>query len=256
MIVDKDKRVEYNRYNESSAKRLEAVSSEIFSTVNDFPEYLRQPYIFYSEKISNLVKPQMNVLELCCGDGIHTIDLARTFAKITSSDIAEKSIELARIRIDREGFRNVTFEVADAEDLGNFSENAYDVVTCVGSLSYVDLDKLIHGIKRVLNNEGVFICLDSFNHNPIYSANRYVNYLFGRRSFSTIKRMPNEATLSVFKNEFASFEVNYFGIFSFLGPFLELVLNSSRTKLIINNLDIKFYKFRKYAFKVVFVCSK
>jgi ubiquinone/menaquinone biosynthesis C-methylase UbiE len=254
--VDRDKQVEYNRYNESSAKRLETVSPEKFSTVNDFSEYLRQPYIFYAEKISNLVKPQMNVLELCCGDGIHTSDLARKGAIITSTDIAENSVELARIRIEREGFRNVTFEVADAEDLGNFSENAYDVVTCVGSLSYVDLDKFIHGVKRVLNQEGVFICLDSFNHNPVYSANRYVNYLLGRRSFSTIKRMPKEATLSVFKNEFASFEVYYFGIFSFLGRFLECVFNSSRAKLIINNLDIKFYKFRKYAFKIVFVCSK
>jgi ubiquinone/menaquinone biosynthesis C-methylase UbiE len=254
--MDIDNKVEYNRYNESSAKRLETISTYIFSTANDFPEYLRSPYIFYVEQISNLIKPQMRVLELCCGDGIHTIDLARTGAKITSTDIAENSIELARIRIEREGFTNVTFEVADAEDLGNFPENAYDVVTCVGSLSYVDLDKFIHGIKRVLNKEGVFICLDSFNHNPVYSANRYVNYLLGRRSFSTIKRMPKETTLSVFQNEFESFEVYYFGIFSFLGRFLELVFNSSRSKLILNQLDIKFYKFRKYAFKVVFFCSK
>jgi ubiquinone/menaquinone biosynthesis C-methylase UbiE len=251
-----DNKVEYNRYNESSAKRLETISSYIFPTANDFPEYLRQPYIFYVEQISNRIKPQMKVLELCCGDGIHSIDLARTGATITSTDIAENSIKLASIRVEREGFRNVTFEVANAEDLGNFSENAYDVVTCVGSLSYVDLDKFIHGIKRVLNKEGIFICLDSFNHNPVYKANRYVNYLLGRRSFRTIKRMPKEATLSVIKNEFASFEVYYFGIFSFLGRFLELIFNSSRAKLIINNLDIKFYKFRKYAFKVVFVCSK
>lgn len=251
-----DNKVEYSRYNESSAKRLETISACIFSTANDFPEYLRHPYIFYVEQISNLIKPHMSILELCCGDGIHTIDLARTGARITSTDIAENSIELASIRLEREGFRNVTFQVADAEELKNFAENAYDVVTCVGSLSYVDLDKFIYGIKRVLKKEGVFICLDSFNHNPIYAANRYINYLLGRRSFSTIKRMPKEATLSVFKNEFASFEVYYFGIFSFLGRFFELVFNSSRAKLIINNLDIKFYKFRKYAFKVVFVCSK
>ena len=254
--MDRDKQVEYHRYNESSAKKLETISSYIFSTANDFPEYLRHPYIFYVEQLSNLIKPQMRVLELCCGDGIHTIDLARTGAKITSTDIAENSIELARIRLEREGYSNVTFEVADAQDLRNFSDNSFDVVTCVGSLSYVDLDKFIYGIKRVLSKEGVFICLDSFNHNPVYSANRYVNYLLLRRSFSTIKRMPKEATLSVFKNEFASFEVHYFGIFSFLGRFLELFFNSSRTKLIINNLDIRFYKFRKYAFKVVFVCSK
>jgi ubiquinone/menaquinone biosynthesis C-methylase UbiE len=254
--VDRDKQVEYNRYNESSAKRLEAVSPDIFSTVNDFPEYLRQPYIFYVEQISNLVKPQMNVLELCCGDGIHTIDLARTGATITSTDIAENSIKLASIRIERAGFKNVTFEVADAEDLSNFSESAYDVVTCVGSLSYVDLDKFIYGLKRVLKKGGVFICLDSFNHNLVYSTNRYINYLLGRRSLSTIKRMPKEATLNVFKNEFASFEVYYFGIFSFLGKIFELTFNPSRAKAITDNLDIKFNKFRKHAFKVVFLCTK
>jgi ubiquinone/menaquinone biosynthesis C-methylase UbiE len=256
MIVDMDNKVEYNRYNESSARKLETIESYVFSTANDFPEYLRQPYIFYVEQISNLIKPQMNVLELCCGDGIHTIDLARTGATITSTDIAENSIKLASIRLEREGFTNVTFEVADAEDLGNFSEDAYDIVACVGSLSYVDLDKFIYGVKRVLNKGGIFICLDSFNHNPVYSINRYLNYLLGRRSYSTIKRMPKEATLSVFKNEFASFQVYYFGIFSFLGKFLELIFKPARAKMIINNLDCTLYQFRKYAFKVVFLCTK
>ncbi len=254
--MDRDKQVEYNRYNESSAKRLEAVSPEIFSTVNDFPEYLRQPYIFFAEKISNLVKPQMNVLELCCGDGIHTIDLAKTGAIITSTDIAENSIELARIRIEREGFRNVTFEVADAEDLRNFRENSFDVVTCVGSLSYVDLDKFIHGIKRVLNKDGVFICLDSFNHNPIYRMNRYIHYLKGERSLSTLNRMPDITTIQIFNSRFKSVQVNYFGIFSFLGPVFQKIVGDIKAKKIFDRLDTMMPFLKRQAFKIVLIALK
>jgi ubiquinone/menaquinone biosynthesis C-methylase UbiE len=252
-----DDKVEYNRYNESSAKRLETIKSYSFSTVNDLPEYLRQPYIFYVEQISNLIKPGMDVLELCCGDGIHTVDLARTGATIISTDIAENSIKLASVRLEREGFTNITFEVADAEDLGNFSENSFDIVTCVGSLSYVDLDKFTYGVKRVLKKGGGrFICLDSFNHNPVYRLNRYIHYLRGERSYGTLVKMPNMGTIRSIRKIYSNVDVKYFGIFAFLAPALLFFIPHKIAAQIINKLDQFFPSLRRYAFKIVISATK
>lgn len=49
-----------------------------------------------------------------------------------------------------------------------FRDNSFDIVTCVGSFSYIDHDVFIAEIYRVIKSGGELICLDSYNHNIIY----------------------------------------------------------------------------------------
>ena len=64
------------------------------------------------------------------------------------------------------------------EDLP-FSNNSFDVVASAGSLSYGSKKIVDKEILRILRPNGIFICVDSLNNNPIYRFNRFQNYLRG-----------------------------------------------------------------------------
>jgi protein-L-isoaspartate O-methyltransferase len=57
------------------------------------------------------------VLDVAAGNGNATLAAARRFASVTSTDYVPALVERGRRRADAEGFDNITFEVADAENL-------------------------------------------------------------------------------------------------------------------------------------------
>ncbi len=256
--IEKDKNIEQTRYNEFSSRRLNQKELDrelLVYGAKVFPEYLRTPYIFYENLLSSLVRKDDLVLELCCGDGIHTVALANTGSNIISTDIAEQSIVLAKQRAKLLNLSNIIFEVADVEAL-NFQPNSFDFVTCVGSLSYLNLEIFLEATYSVLKPNGKLIILDSFNHNPIYKLNRYIHYLTKKRSLSTLKRMPTSKTLRYIGENYSSVEVNYFGVFSFFGKIVSKIFGPRKSKKFIDYLDKKFYFLHKLAFKIVIVATK
>lgn len=248
-----DKKLEYERYNQRSLKELEHNSVNLDLNGAEFmSEVLRTPYLFYEEKIRENVQPGTTVLDLCCGNGVHSLTAAWAGARVTATDIAEKSLELAAIRAEKAGIDNMQFITADAEQLP-FGDASFDVITCVGSLSYVDLEIFTAELRRVLKPRGTFICLDSFDHNPIYRVNRFIHYLRGNRSLSTLKRMPDASTLKYLEHKFSVMDIHYFGIFSFMGGILKKIVGGEKARKMIDRLDTRFNFIRRYAFKVVFV---
>ena len=150
---------------------------------------------------------------------------------------------------------SIQFLKGDAEDI-QFPDNSFDVVTCVGSISYVPLEKFTAEVIRILKPGGRFIALDSFNHNPIYRFNRYLHYLKGNRSISTLNRMPTEKTLAYLEGQFQSLEKHYFGIFTFIAPLLSRFLRGAKAKKVIDYLDRKISFLKKYSFKIVIIAIK
>jgi SAM-dependent methyltransferase len=248
-----DKFIEYNRYNRSSQHRL-SNSQELDRLAlygsRVFPEYLQSPYIYYEMLIQERIKPSHKVLDLCCGDGIHSISLAKTGADVTATDIAENSIELARNRAEILGLTNIRFSVGDAENL-EFPDHHFDFITCVGSLSYLNLQTLLDNVQRLLKPDGKFIVLDSYNHNPIYRLNRFIHYLKGERTLSTLERMPNALTVNKIKERFHDVDVQYFGVFAFLGAFLSKVFPAGEIRRKLDFLDRRFTFLKSHSFKIV-----
>ncbi len=254
-----DKEIELNRYNNLSLNILkQKLVDEKLSIIGsqNYPKYLQAPFLKYETLIKSfsLIHKNINQLDLCCGDGIHSFTAAINGANVIAVDYAEKSIEIAKLRALKVGVP-VDFRVCDVENL-DFEDEQFDIITCVGSLSYVNHDKFILEIIRILKPEGVFICLDSFNHNIIYRFNRKLHYLRGNRSLSTLKRMPNEHLVSKIQPLFNEFKLYYFGIFSFLAPVLTKFFNEDKTAFIINKLDSYFSFLKKYSFKIVFYAIK
>jgi ubiquinone/menaquinone biosynthesis C-methylase UbiE len=186
------------------------------------------------------------VLELCSGTGLNTYALVQTGARVLASDISSKSLEVLSTRIV-----NVKTSVADIENLP-FEEQSFDVVSIAGSLSYGAPDLVDAEIRRVLRPGGIFICVDSLSHNPIYKFNRWFHYMKGDRTKSTLRHMPTMERIQSISSGFSSAEVRYFGAVSYLMPVLARIVGQNRAAEVSDAVD-RFVNVRRAAFKFVLV---
>jgi len=251
--MNSDKQREYLRY-EGRAKlllTLENAKSKkdwAFGVLGISPIY-QAPYIYYEKCICKLIFQDNDVLEIGSGTGLHTYMLVQTGARVVATDISSHSLAVLSQRI-REG---VMVSAADMEALP-FSDNAFDVVASAGSLSYGDPDRVDAEIKRVLRSGGSFICVDSLNHNPIYRFNRWVHYLRGRRTRSTLIRMPTIERIQSISKGFKSAEVRYFGAVSYLMPLFAFIVGQKHAANISDTID-RLLHVRRSAFKFVMVAK-
>jgi SAM-dependent methyltransferase len=135
-------------------------------------------------------------------------------------------------------------------------DGSFDLVTTVGSISYCDCDLLIGEICRMLKPSGTWIFVDSYNFNPIYRVNRVIRFWRGELSRSVILRIPDRRTIQSLRLHFNDVEVSYYGIFSFLGPFLSRILGETSAASIINGLDEHLPFLKQFAFKIVVTARK
>jgi ubiquinone/menaquinone biosynthesis C-methylase UbiE len=254
-MSDQDKLLERDRYDARAHSQLAQVATMIAESTTgsqSMPTYLQTPYIYYEHKIAELIRPEHQVLELGAGTGLHTFVLLHTGANIVASDISPNSLRLIKKRLQRcPG--NLKTEVADMESLP-FDDSSFDVITSAGSLSYGDPYLVDSEIRRVLRPGGTLICVDSLNHNPIYRANRFLHYLRGDRSRSTLKRMPNMGRITALGEGFASVNVRYFGAFSFAMPVVARLLGEDIAQKASDRID-QLVAVRHSAFKFVLVAQ-
>ena len=240
-----DREIERVRYNNRAGRLLAVSGGQLGSDgAASVDPVLRRPYLVYEDLVRSSTRPGLTVLELCCGDGLHSLTAARAGADVTASDIAENSLALARQRASRAGLTLRTV-AANAEKLP-LPDASFDLVTCAGSLSYVDLESLLAELRRVLRPGGAFIIVDSLNQNPVYRFNRWLHFL---RSRSTLRRMPTQATLERIRADYPDLKVSYHGIFSFLAPVLS-PLGKERAARWLDDWDACLPGLRHHAFKV------
>ena len=255
--LSEDREIDKARYNER-AERVLALGTSRAScadgAISISPE-LRAPYLEYEAFIRSHAHLGSEILDVCCGDGLHSLVAAKAGSNVTASDIAENNLMLVKARALRAGVK-ITTVVANAERVP-LPDSSFDVVTCAGSLSYLDHSKAFAEIHRVLKEEGVFICVDSLNHNPLYRFNRWIHYLLGDRTKSTLLRMPTMRVFDDFEREIGPVVCRSFhGIFSFLIPLLKPLLGASTTRRVLDYLDLSFPALRSQAFKFVAVVQK
>ncbi|NQU85565.1 MAG: class I SAM-dependent methyltransferase [Mariniphaga sp.] len=246
------KQIEFNRFNNSSKRTIEnfKIQKCKLTEIDSIPLFLQEPYHYFYSALNSNKQIGNKILDLCSGDGIHSVKFAKMGFDVLCTDIVPNSLEIAKIRAVKMGVSNIDFQVADAENL-NFQPYSFDMVTIIGSLSYLDLNLFIKQVKQVLRPGGKLLILDSFNHNPIYKINRFIHYLKGKRTISTLKRMPTKNTLKILSQNFKHIETFYFGIFAFLGTLISIVYGSKTAVKIISQLDARFTFLKKYAFKIV-----
>jgi D-alanine-D-alanine ligase len=105
--------------------------------------------------------PDDRILDLCCGQGRHCLELAsRGFGHVTGIDRSRYLIRLARRRANQLGYR-IAFHEGDARKF-RAPENAFDCVTMMGnSFGYFDDAEddmqVLAKIKRVLRSRGTLV---------------------------------------------------------------------------------------------------
>ena len=248
----KDKIIEQNRY---SSKAENFLSKNILYDDHFNSQHIvfKEPYKKYYEIIRFRIKNNMNVLEIGSGFGEHTEIILKTNCSLTVSDISESCLNLLKIKFSK-SYKNSTYVLADIEDLP-FKNNQFDAVCSAGVLSYGKPNVVYNEIKRVLKPNGYFICVDSLNNNLIYKLNRYINYLIGSRSLSTIRHMPDIKKIQELKKNMNLKSITFFGVVIWTTPLIKFLL-SDRLILIINNFFDKIKFLNKYAFKFVILLQK
>jgi SAM-dependent methyltransferase len=101
------------------------------------------------------------ILDIGCGTGRHSLELARRGYRVVGVDLSKIFIEKAKRVALEEHLSNVTFIESDARDI-NF-ENEFDVVLsiCEGAFSLMETDrmnfKILENIWRALRDDGKLI---------------------------------------------------------------------------------------------------
>jgi SAM-dependent methyltransferase len=124
------------------------------------------------------------VLEAGCGVGAQTITLARQNpdVRILSVDISEESLETAKIKIDKSGFTNVTFQQADIFELDFAAETFDHIFLCFVLEHLPNPEEALQALKRVLKTGGTLTAIEgdhgsTFFHPDNEDAQRAIDCL-------------------------------------------------------------------------------
>lgn len=244
--MKKDKKIEIDRYDQRALQVLNYKKN----SKKKIKDYINVPYQYYFSLLKKLKKTKL--LEIGAGTGEDIFKLIKMKFNVCATDISPKSVEVLNKKYSK--YKNFSSKVADMEKLP-FKNESFDVICSAGSLSYGDNNLVMNEIYRVLKLEGWVVLVDSLNDNPIYRLNRYINYIKGNRTESTLKRMPNVNLIDEYIKKFGYGKVKFFGSISWAFPILKLLLSEKLITKISNFLD-KYFKIKKSAFKFVLILNK
>jgi ubiquinone/menaquinone biosynthesis C-methylase UbiE len=241
-----DKQVEIYRYDKKAKKIIKNIQY-----YKKIPEYLSVPYKYYFKLFKKFNK-KSKLLEIGAGISANTFRLIKMKFDVCATDLSPLSVEAINKRYSK--YKNFSSKIGDMEKLP-FKNNSFDIVCSAGSLSYGDNNKIMNEIYRVLKFGGGLVLVDSLNNNPIYRFNRYINYIKGNRSGSTLKRMPNVNLIEKYIKKFGYGKVKFFGSITWAFPLLKIVLSEKLITKFSNWVDLK-VKVKKSAFKFVLILNK
>jgi 2-polyprenyl-3-methyl-5-hydroxy-6-metoxy-1,4-benzoquinol methylase len=126
-------------------------------------ERTRKEIDFVVERLE--LEPGARVLDVACGHGRHSFELARRGFRVTGVDLSPRSIALAREAAERDGL-DATFEVRDARELEYDGEFDAAINLFTSALGYFDDEadnqRVVDGAARALRPGGSFL-VDTIN---------------------------------------------------------------------------------------------
>jgi SAM-dependent methyltransferase len=99
----------------------------------------------------------MDAIDLCCGDGWFTLEMAKVARRILAIDIDHTMLGVARHRLTRSGATNCEFVEGDAYKLPEFDRGLVDFVFMANAFHGVpDQPRLAQTVRKALNPGGRF----------------------------------------------------------------------------------------------------
>jgi ubiquinone/menaquinone biosynthesis C-methylase UbiE len=249
----KKKEIEY--YDNQAKKELK--EGEFKGDFEGFDPTILSSYSFCYQLLEKHCKNK-KILDYGCGNGVHSIFLAKLGKKVVGIDLSEKAISLAKKKVKENNLEEKTdFLVMDCEKL-EFPDNHFDVIFDGGTFSSLDLDKALPELARVLKKDGILIGIETLGHNPLTNLKRKVNKKVGKRTEWAVDHIMKMEDFDKASNYFQEIEDYYFHLISWVNfPFLGFPGFVYLFKVLeaIERFLLKFSFLKKYSFKTVFVFS-
>jgi len=128
--------------------------------------------------VVQLLNPQtyMRVLDVATGAGHTAAAVAPLVAEVVASDLVPEMIGETQLLFSKRGLQNVSAVVSDVELL-LFPDHSFDAVTCrIAPHHFLDIEKALREIARVLKPGGVFVVEDSCAPEAV-RQDRFINEL-------------------------------------------------------------------------------
>ena len=123
--------------------------------------------------LTEFVQPDSALLELGCGTGYFTQEIAKTGANIVAIDISPELLKIAENNVQD---KNVSFKEENAYNM-TFEDNRFDYILGSSVLHHLDIKKAISEIYRVLKDGGVIAFTEPNMMNPQIALQKNIPYL-------------------------------------------------------------------------------
>lgn len=132
------------------------------ATVMPDPDWWQALWPQPGEVLAKLgIERGMDVVDLCCGDGLFTTPLAVMVRRVFAIDLDPEMVDLARTRAAAAGATNCVFIVGDAYDLAEFVPSPVDLVQIANTFHGVpDKARLARAVAAVLKPGGRFVVVN------------------------------------------------------------------------------------------------
>ena len=140
-------------YFEENASRY---TEEYYLQQKTHPKWVRQKYILkLVEEFSHSNKDK--ILDVGCGPGFLSIDLAKSGHTVVGVDTSEKMISISKKQAFNSGVTGCDFYIGDAEKT-NFKDASFDCVVASGVIEYMNKDDImLKEMNRILKPNGHLI---------------------------------------------------------------------------------------------------
>ena len=137
------------------------------------------------------LEPDMDAIDLCCGDGWFTLEMAKAARRVVAIDIDLPMLEVARDRLTKSGATNCEFVEGDAYKLPELGRRLVDFVLMANAFHGVpDRPRLAQAVCKTLKPGGRFAVVN-WHQRP-----RDETTILGEpRGPKTELRMPPEQTI-------------------------------------------------------------
>lgn len=103
------------------------------------------------------VRPGMEIVDLCSGDGWFTLQIAKTARHVFAIDIDKTLLEVARKRLEESGAKNCDYIEGDAYNIATLCPRPVDFVFMANAFHGVpDKPRLANAVCETLKPSGLF----------------------------------------------------------------------------------------------------
>jgi ubiquinone/menaquinone biosynthesis C-methylase UbiE len=126
--------------------------------------YLGQIAKWFNDSLIKHAGKNLAVLDVGCGPGIVSLEIARNGHRVTGIDISEASLSLARKTLKNnrhvKKFGSLKYILSPFETI----EGSYDAIVCSGALHhFANVEKVITKCRSLLKKRGIILCYEPWH---------------------------------------------------------------------------------------------